>query len=196
MALKVGTVLNLCITLEQLDLFGASSRTSPDTLPLATEKSDLNYKALATKLSREYLVRKRLAHHTRGKDSSSLPWSTPRVGGQEGYKTRLERGKDMGLQGQVEYYTEKNWPTPRNSEWKGTGPKGSKSQIHMNERDYLCARVEETDGQPDPEKNNTNGKRHELNPAWVLQLMGTTIEKTFFAWREMESLNKQHNSHG
>jgi hypothetical protein len=77
-----------------------------------------------------------------------------------------------------------DWPTPRSSEWKGTGPKGSESQKYRLEKQYLDATVEEIDGQPAPENPSTNGKRPGLNPAWVMQLMGTTIEKTFFAWRE------------
>ena len=39
---------------------------------------------------------------------------------------------------------------------------------------------------------STNGKsREQLNPAWVAQLMGTTLEMTFFGCMEMELLNKQ-----
>lgn len=33
-----------------------------------------------------------------------------------------------------------------------------------------------------------------LNPHWVLQLMGTTTEKTFFAWQEMELSGKPQSS--
>lgn len=74
-------------------------------------------------------------------------WSTPRVGGQESYETRLQRGKDMGLQGEVEFY-------------------GMKM----------------IDGHQDQDNLSTNGSnREQLNPAWVAQLMGTTLEKTFYA---------------
>lgn len=48
--------------------------------------------------------------------------------------------------------------------------------------------------QPLQDNLNTHGKRPVLNPAWVMLLMGTTLEKTFFAWREMPLYNKPHNS--
>ncbi len=38
-------------------------------------------------------------------------------------------------------------PTPRASEYKGTGPLGSKSQAHMLEKGYLEATIQETTGQ-------------------------------------------------
>lgn len=53
------------------------------------------------------------------------------------------------------------WPTPRASEWKDTGPVGSKSWKHMNERDYLSAKAK------NPEQPNG-----QLNSAWVSRLMG------------------------
>ena len=48
------------------------------------------------------------------------------------------------------------WPTPRASEWKGTGPLGSKSHNHRLEKGYLDATVQE--------RNQVSGS---LNPAWV-----------------------------
>jgi len=53
------------------------------------------------------------------------------------------------------------WPTPRASEYKDCGPVGSKSQIHMDKRDYLCAKAK------DP--SSPTGK---LSPMWVEWLMG------------------------
>lgn len=143
----------------QLDLFGASSKMYPGTSPSDTSRSDLTYKALVTRLRKDYSQRKKLALRTRESDSSSS-----------------------------------QWPTPRSSEWKGTGPKGSKSQKYRLQKKYLDATVEQTDGQPLPDNLNTPGKRLVLNPAWVLQLIGTTLEKTFFAWREMPLYSKPHNS--
>jgi hypothetical protein len=55
------------------------------------------------------------------------------------------------------------WPTPRKSEYKDSGPKGSKSQIHMSDRHYLCAKVlDEQDGLPAQDSPSTNGKNQEL----------------------------------
>jgi len=229
----------------QLDLFGASSKTSPDILPSDTEKSDQTWNNLVTRLKKEYSQRKKLALLTRESDCSSSQWRTPTVaethnqdystqiylqnqvkwttptandnnrstkyqqGGtalsmqvKENWKTPQANDGEGGIMyektgdGHFKLRDQVHWPTPRSSEWKGTGPKGSKSQKYRLEKHYLDATVEETDGQPSPENPNTNGKRLVLNPAWVLQLMGTTLEKTFFAWREMELLNKQQNSHG
>jgi len=52
-------------------------------------------------------------------------------------------------------------PTPRQSEWKGVGPLGSKSQKHMEDKDYLCAIVQAETGQ--------NGL---LSPQFVMEMMG------------------------
>lgn len=81
-----------------------------------------------------------------------------------------------------------SWATPRSSEFKGTGPKGSVSQKYRLDKMYLDAQVEEhqPDSLPPPEANNTTGKRLVLSPRWVAQLMGTTLEKIFFACSEME----------
>jgi hypothetical protein len=72
---------------------------------------------------------------------ASESWSTPRVKGQEGYKSRAQRkGHDIAmsyLESQVEYVTE-NWPTPTKRDWKGSGPsverKDGKSR--MSHLDY------------------------------------------------------------
>jgi hypothetical protein len=53
------------------------------------------------------------------------------------------------------------WPTPRASEYKDCGPVGSKSQIHMDKRGYLCAKAKD--------ENMPTGM---LNPDWVEWLMG------------------------
>ena len=56
------------------------------------------------------------------------------------------------------------WPTPRASEWKGTGPIGSKSHDYRVEKHYLDATVQERTGESGP-----------LNPDWVEWLMGFPI---------------------
>jgi hypothetical protein len=55
-------------------------------------------------------------------------------------------------------------------------------------------RKQKTDFPPHPDTSSTHGKRPVLNPAWVFQLMGTTLEKTFCAWQEMELYHKQQPS--
>lgn len=49
-----------------------------------------------------------------------------------------------------------SWPTVRATEWKGCGPKGSKSQKHMLKRQYLAATVCEMNW---PTPNAPNGGR-------------------------------------
>lgn len=79
-------------------------------------------------------------------------------------------------------------PTPRASEWKGCGPKGSKSQQHWNKKKYLEGVVKEmlptpqardyrtgqTSRWEDPRRSrNLNDKvGGKLNPTWVEWLMG------------------------
>lgn len=66
------------------------------------------------------------------------------------------------------------WPTPRASEWKDCGQSGSKSQISMSKKHYLCAVVK--DGQQDKTNHNMNGNQTVvLNPDWVETLMGYPI---------------------
>lgn len=153
------------INFTQLDLFSASSRTSPGTLISDTERSDKTWKKWVMQLRKEYSARKKLARLTGGNGFSSL--------------------QSNGA----------NWPTPRAAEHKGTGPVGSKSHKHRLERDYLDAVVEQvTYGHPAPDSLSMTGKpREQLNPAWVAQLMGTTLGKTFFVPMVTQWWNKQQN---
>ena len=59
------------------------------------------------------------------------------------------------------------WPTPRQSDYKGTGPLGSKSHKHMLDRRYLEATVQDNE-------QRSGG----LNPRWVEWLMGWPPEWT------------------
>jgi hypothetical protein len=61
------------------------------------------------------------------------------------------------------------WPTPRESEWKGTGPLGSKSQQHRADRFYLDAIAQE--------RCQLTGS---LNPEFVTWLMGFPL-----GWTEL-----------
>ena len=68
-----------------------------------------------------------------------------------------------------------SWPTPRASEYKDCGPVGSKSQIHMENRSYLCAKVKDL--------NKPLGM---LNPVWVEWLMGVPTGWTALDFWETE----------
>ena len=63
-----------------------------------------------------------------------------------------------------------SWPTPRASEYKDCGPVGSKSQVHMDNKSYLCAKVK------DPSMPSGC-----LNPEWAEWLMGVPI-----GWTELD----------
>lgn len=85
-------------------------------------------------------------------------WPTPK-GSPSGPDLAVEgRGKAANLETAV---AKSMWPTPRASEWKGTGPLGSKSQQYRLEKGYLDATVQE--------RGQVTGQ---LNPTWVEWLMG------------------------
>ena len=90
--------------------------------------------------------------------SAARAWRTPDAsivsGGAQDVTDRA--GHAIGLHDQVH-----SWPTPRESEHKGTGPLDSKSHKHRLERCYLDATVQEAEQ-----------RTGSLNPAWVEQLMG------------------------
>jgi len=95
-------------------------------------------------------------------ETESGLWRTPDAsvvtGGAANALDRKEHGHAISLADQVN--TPAMWPTPRKSDYKGSGPVGSKSHTHMEDRDYLCAVVGPTK------------KSGSLNPAWVEWLMG------------------------
>ena len=70
------------------------------------------------------------------------------------------------------------WPTPRVSDYKGSGPVGSKSHKHMSDKDYLCAKV------------NPTKAGGQLNPTWVEWLMGWPIGWTDLKPLEMDGFHK------
>ena len=77
------------------------------------------------------------------------------------------------------------WPTPRASEWKGTGPLGSKSHAYRLERSYLDATVQEV--------AQTSGA---LNPTWVEWLMGFPLGWTDCGPSGMPSSPRSRKSSG
>lgn len=122
------------------------------------------------------------AKNSRGepKLSAQVKWPTP---------TQSDHtGAGHSTQGGMNLRTAVNWPTASARDWKG-----QKSNQHEKNSRPLNEVVEINNGQQDQDNRNLNGKPLVLNPAWVIQLMGTTLEKTFFAWREMPSLNRQRN---
>ncbi len=94
-----------------------------------------------------------------------------------------------------------NWPTPVTMD--KMGPKTDKALIREKEeirpgrtsfsnlRDSVV-RGTMTDFQPDKVRSSLTGKnRARLNPAWSIQLMGTTLQKIFTVPLAIQLLNKQ-----
>ena len=81
-------------------------------------------------------------------------WPTPHANCATGPGSGPKKQGGENLQTAVNLY-----PTPRASDYKGSGPRGSKSQQHMEDRGYQCGTVAtESSGQ--------------LSPEWVELLMG------------------------
>lgn len=76
-------------------------------------------------------------------------------------------------------------PTPRASEWKGTGPIGSKSHSHRVSRGYLDATMQANTG--------TTGR---LNPRFVESMMGFPIGHTECEFSASRSSRKSRRSSG
>ena len=113
----------------------------------------LTWKAKATPRNR---ILFQLAASTRPIDVNGVGlFPTPTVEGNRN-KASLTNKSGNGLQ-----TIARMWPTPRASEWKGTGPLGSKSHKHRLERGYLDATVQEV--------NQESGS---LSPNWVAWMMG------------------------
>lgn len=103
-----------------------------------------------------------------------------------------------------------NWPTPRASEWKGCGPKGSKSQKYMLKKKYLCATVAEyatpqardfRTGQHSRWENKERSRNlndqigGQLNPTWVEWLMGYPSEWTVLEDWAMQWFRPKREKH-
>jgi hypothetical protein len=200
-------------TSAQLNLFGASLKTSQGTsawdMILFTE----TYELWATQLRQESILRRKLALLIREKDflssqlwrtqmsqdfggstsegfsaklSEQVNWATPDTGlrgsrstdlvNENGNScTRRSSGQRRGIDLQTQ--VKMKWPTPATRDWKDSGNEKS-----AQERKSPCLPASFLlDFQRIEDRNNMPGKNPgQLNPAWVLQLMGTTLEKTLF----------------
>lgn len=96
---------------QQLSLFGASSKTSPDTLHSDIRKSEQTWNHLVTRLRKEYSQRRRLARLIEGSGYSFSQWPgiTTSQGGSNHNSKTVKIGKfGMNLEGMV-----KIWATPK-----------------------------------------------------------------------------------
>ena len=107
-------------------------------------------------------------------------WPTPKATGQENAETVIARkGREAAKMHNLTA-ADQMYPTIRASEYKDSGPVGSKSHKHMKDRDYLCAVVKDVE-QP-------AGK---LNPDWTEWLMGWPIGATDLKPLEMGKFHSQ-----
>lgn len=206
----------------QLDLFAAFSKTLSTTSISDIETSEILWKRLVIRLKKEYSQRKKLALRTYVRDCLSLQWPTPtaqnRVRDEETLQKCLAFRKANANQNSVPLYLAEvvhNWATPNSRDHKGaTGFKNQPSLPNQvkewpwatpSARDWRSGKSnqhgknsrplnEQVYGLLDKGSSSTNGSTLVLSPAWVLQLMGTTIQKTFFAWRETRLSNNKLNS--
>lgn len=177
---------------------GASLKTCPTTLMSDTVKCDKAWKKWVIQLRKEYSQRKKLVHRISGKDFSSLPWPTPTVMNtrenmpiqdlialQAELKVKHKNGNGFGFN---LHQVVRIWGTPSARDWKDTPGMSAQRKDGKSRIDQLPRQVSLWA----KDMNNMNGKRREqLNPAWVAQLMGTTLEQTFFGCMEMELFIKQ-----
>lgn len=112
-------------------------------------------------------------------------WTTPLVGATNRKTKFAQGGTALPVQAQ-------QWTTPSSRDWKDTPGMDQHGRDGRTRLDQLPRQVF---GQHPKDQTNTNGNTIVLNPAWVSQLMGTTLQQTFFAWKEMPSSNSKQNSH-
>lgn len=144
------------------DLFGVGSKTSMITSRELTRLYSEAYAIWVTQLKREYSRRLRSARHRIGADSSYLLWPTPCASDWRGAES-------------IENWTKRR---DRKKQRFGGGMGMTLSTA--------VARWET--GPHHRETSNGHSKKlGRLNPAWVAQLMGTTLEKTFFVPMETAS---------
>lgn len=162
---------------KRFNLSGSLQKMFPVLLLGRTEwysnKCRLTWKLRATKSHRFYFQLAALTHHTDetgygSSDENFLP--TPRATEsieRRNWKTikdKVENGGDTTLTTMLKYQIKTGTqllPTPRSSEWKGTGPLGSKSQAHRLKKNYLDATIQEIVGQTG-----------HLSPLFVAEMMG------------------------
>jgi len=149
-------------TLNQLDLFGASLKTSKDTSALDSEESSATWKLLVIEQRGEYSQRVKLALLTREKESTS--WATPRAADSAGGPRTLNgKGQRISVSDPTKTYGAnlsdqvRHWPTPTTGE--------EKYRLKGDSQASKCLEAKARKG----ELATVSGK---LNPDWVEWLMG------------------------
>jgi len=164
----------------QLEMFnGASLRMFSDTPRWGYGESCPIWKKRVSDAYGEYSQRKKLAHHT--KEKESLSWPSPRAGNPGSRKP--------GTGGKVLSEEARRWATPQASDHV----EGARTRVDSNQK-CLGRDLNQLNGHQDQTKSNTNGKHQEqLNPDWVEQLMGLPIGLTDLGSWGTESAHRQQN---
>ena len=162
-------------TLNQLDLFGSSLKTSKDTSVLDCEKSLATWKASVTSARGEYSQRVKLALRTKEKESTS--WATPRAADSAGGPRTLNaKGQRISVSDPTKTYGAnlsdqvRHYPTPTTSE--------EKYRLKGDSQASKCLKAKARKG----ELAAVSGK---LNPDWVEWLMGVPTGWTEYDYSEM-----------
>ena len=145
-------------TSNQLDLFGASLRTSMDTSVSDSEKSLKTWKALVTQRRGEYLARLKSARLTR--ESESTSWPTPTV--QDSNKATKKMRDDHQNNLTAVVFDQEQFPTPTAAQGGGDRTGARKGTGSLN---YTVRKAHS-------QKTFSDIARGSLNPAWVEWLMG------------------------
>ena len=176
-------------------LFGASLKTSLDTSHWDMTRFTEAYQILVTQLKLEYSQRERSVLHRLEKDYSFLP-------SEETLFTmgmnNMDNGADEYGDGEVNPdEILKSWVTPTARDYKGANSIEhlTKERVNgnMNHCSQLANQVVQV-GLLNHSYPNTSGKdREQLNPAWSILLMGTTLEKILFVPLATQWLSKPQN---
>jgi hypothetical protein len=156
-----GRILNE--SFRQLDLFGASSKTSQDTLQLDILQFIEAYDLWVTLLRQDCLRRQSVMHHIDG--NGCLSWLSPKQPSGGGCLRNTPGG---GLR-KLEDQTEVNWATPEAQNQEGYQVVNSKK----------IPRLGKQVGQPDQNNLNTNGKSRELFPTPRTETMEAPTSKGY-----------------
>ena len=143
----------------QLDLFGVSSRTSPDTLLSDSPKFTESYEIWVTLLRQDCLQRQSAVSQWRKEHGFSY-WRRP-IASRMTYCYRGEDHKrpNLTLDGQVKY-----WARPTSIDYKGTDQPNREGGMSLPQQVLQSLRKESI--------KNRGRKSVLLNPDWVEQLMG------------------------
>ncbi len=172
-------------TFVQLDLFGASSKTSQGTSHLDSKRFSQAYETWVTKLRQDCLQRKKLAHLIRENDY--LFWQTPETGDSVSRQFSVNSRGEPKLSAQAKIGGRLCQDNPNiNGKNRGLFP------IPRTETMEACT----SKGYGDTLLEGVMGKKgyqkkQRLNPAWVEQLMGLPQGWTNFDCLEMELSRKQ-----